>query len=67
MSILQDLLHLDKFADLNLSERVEGIDFGSSTVIGYRDDDHTIPLKKRTKEFMTTLIAKHLHSRRCLY
>jgi len=67
MSILQDLLHLDKFNDLNLSDRIEGIDFGSSTIIGFRDDDQAIPLKKRTKEFMTTLIAKHLHSRRLLF
>jgi len=67
MSILQDLLHLDKFSDLDLDDRIEGIDFGSSTIIGYRDDDKTRPLKKRTKEFMTTLIAKHLHSRRLLF
>jgi len=67
MSILQDLLHLDKFADLNLDERIEGIDFGSSTIIGYRDDDKTKPLKKRTKEFMTTLIAKHLHGKKLLF
>ncbi|MFQ6610163.1 MAG: terminase large subunit domain-containing protein [Fidelibacterota bacterium] len=67
MSILQDLLHLDKFSDLDLDERLEGIDFGSSTIIGYRDDDKTKPLKKRTKEFMTTLIAKYLHSKKLLF
>jgi len=67
MSILQDLLHLDKFADLDLDERIVGIDFGSSTIIGYRDDDKVKPLKKRTKEFMTTLIAKHLHSKKLLF
>jgi len=67
MAIVQDLLHLDKFSDLQLDKRIEGIDFGSSTIIGYRDADHSKPLKKQTKEFMTTLIARHLHSRRLLF
>jgi hypothetical protein len=57
LSVVQELTGLDKFDGHNFSNRLYGFDFGGTTIIGY---DNGEPLKRRTKEYMTTLIGKAL-------
>ncbi len=57
MAVVQELLTLDKFRANDLRERLYGIDFGGMTTVGYNGDK---PLKKRTKEYMTSLINSAL-------
>ena len=54
LSVVQDLITLDKFKGRDFESKVRGFDFGSSTTIGYSDEGKQI--KKRTKEYMTQLI-----------
>jgi hypothetical protein len=56
MSVVQELLGLDKFRDRYFTGRLVGYDFGSSIAVG--EDERGRPIKKRTKEEMTSLINK---------
>jgi len=62
MSVVQELLGLDKYRDLHLTGRLVGYDFGSTIAVG--EDDRGNPVRKRAKELMTTLIAESLNARR---
>ena len=53
LAVVQELLTLDKYKQLQLQGRLRGYDFGGMTTLDVRDDRQ---VKKRTKEFMTTLI-----------
>jgi len=54
LAVMQELLTLDKFADNRLVDKLQGFDFGSTTIIG--QNEYGAPIKKRTKEYMTQLI-----------
>lgn len=58
MSVVQELMGLDKFRDRHFAGRLVGYDFGSSIAVG--EDERGRPIKKRTKEQMTSLINKAL-------
>jgi len=58
MSVVQELMGLDKFQDRHFAGRLVGYDFGSSITVG--EDERGRPIKKRTKEEMTNLINKAL-------
>ena len=60
LSVVQDLLTLDKYKKNLFMGRLFGVDFGSSTIIGYEGDK---PVKKRTKEHMTSLITSALSNK----
>jgi len=62
MSVVQELLGLDKYRDLYLTGRLVGYDFGSSITVG--EDERGRPIKKRTKEEMTSLINKAFSKRK---
>jgi len=62
MSVVQELIGLDKYRDLHLVGRLVGYDFGSSIAVG--EDDAGKPVKKRVKEHMTALINEALNARR---
>lgn len=53
IAVVQELLTLDKYKDLQLEGRIQGVDFGGMTCLTNRDDKE---IKKRTKELMTSLI-----------
>jgi len=53
LSVVQELLTLDRFKPLGLEGRLKGFDFGGMTTLAVRDGRE---IKKRTKELMTTLI-----------
>ena len=53
LSVVQELLSLDKYKPLALEGRLFGFDFGGMTTLAIRDGRE---VKKRTKEFMTSLI-----------
>ena len=57
-----ELLHLDKFQNNCFYGRLSGYDFGGSIAVG--EDDSGNAIKKRTKEFMTSLINKALNARK---
>ena len=59
--LMQELLGLDKFREHKFGERLHGFDFGGTTIIGYEGDE---PVKKRTKEFMTSLINAALNKQK---
>ena len=52
ISIIQDLLTLDKYRLQGFEDRIRGFDFGGTTTIDTGDRE----MKKRTKEYMTALI-----------
>jgi len=62
MSVVQELLGLDKYRDLHLAGRLVGYDFGGSIAVG--EDDAGKLIKKRMKEHMTALINEALNGRR---
>ena len=62
MSVVQELLTLDKYRDCHLVGRLVGYDFGSTIAVG--EDDHGNPIRKRAKECMTALINEALNARR---
>lgn len=53
LSVVQELLTLDKYKELDLDGRLKGYDFGGMTRLAVRDGRD---VKKRTKELMTSLI-----------
>ena len=61
MSVVQELLGLDKYRDLHLDGRLVGYEFGSSVTVG--EDKVGKPITRRTKEHMTALINQALNSR----
>lgn len=62
MSVVQELIGLDKYRDLHIAGRLVGYDFGATMVVG--EDDRGHPIRKRVKELMTQLITDALNGRR---
>jgi hypothetical protein len=62
MSVVQELMGLDKYQDLYLAGRLVGYDFGGSIAVG--EDENGRIIKRRVKEHMTALINEALNSRR---
>ena len=63
LAVVQELTSLDKYRDLQLADRLHGYEFGAVTTIGFKNEQ---PLKKRTKEYMTTLINRGFQGRTLL-
>jgi len=61
MSVVQELLGLDKYRNLNLSGRLVGYDFGGTIEVG--EDERGRAVKVRIKEHMTALINEALNGR----
>jgi hypothetical protein len=62
MSVVQELLGLDKYRERYLAGRLVGYDFGGAITVG--EDEHGRPIRKRIKEHMTALINEALHAKR---
>ena len=60
LAVVQELLTLDKYKQLQLEGRLYGYDFGGMTTLAIRDGRD---IKKRTKELMTSLISGSLQRR----
>jgi len=58
LAVIQELTTLNKFRDLDLGQTLHGYDFGGMVTIAVNNDGQ--PLKKRTKEYMTSLINRGL-------
>ena len=63
LAVVQELTTLDKFRPLNLEQKLRGYDFGGAITIAERDGQ---PLKKRAKEYMTSLINRGFQRRELL-
>jgi len=63
MAVVQELTTLDKFRTLDLGPKLHGYDFGGMVTIAEKDGR---PLKKRAKEYMTSLINRALQRRELL-
>ena len=64
LAVVQELLTLDKYRDLQLEGRLRGYDFGCMTRLAVRDGKE---VRKRTKEFMTSLINGALQRRQAVF
>jgi len=64
LAVVQELLTLDKYKELQLEGRLKGFDFGGMTKITVRDGRE---IKKRTKELMTTLINGALQRKQLIF
>jgi hypothetical protein len=64
LSVVQELLTLDKYKELQLEERLKGFDFGGMTRLTLRDGKE---IKKRTKELMTSLINGALQRKQLIF
>jgi len=64
LAVVQELLTLDKYKDLVLEGRLRGYDFGGMTTLAVRDGKE---VRKRTKEFMTSLINGTLQRRQIIF
>jgi len=64
IAVVQELLTLDKYKDLQLEGRIQGVDFGGMTCLTNRDDKE---IKKRTKELMTSLINGMLQRKQIIF
>ena len=64
LSVVQELLTLDKYKELQLEDRLKGFDFGGMTRITLRDGKE---IKKRTKELMTSLINGSLQRKQLIF
>jgi hypothetical protein len=62
MSVVQELLGLDKYKDRCFTGRLVGYEFGGSINVGEENDGR--PITKRVKEHMTALISQALHSKK---
>jgi len=62
LSVVQELTSREKYAELNLSDRVVGFDFGGSLTVGLSDDGK--PVKRWVKEYLTDLINRALTQKR---
>jgi hypothetical protein len=60
LAVVQELLTLDKYRELDLQGRLHGYDFGGMTTLAVREGKE---VKKRTKELMTSLINGALQRR----
>ena len=56
LAVVQELTTLNKFRDLDLGQALHGYDFGGMVTIAVNNSGQ--PLKKRTKEYMTSLINR---------
>ena len=63
LAVVQELTTLDKFRSLGLGPKLRGYDFGGMVTVAERDG---CPLKKRTKEYMTSLINRAFQRRELL-
>lgn len=63
ISVLQDLLTLDKFKRHNFKQRLVGYDFGGSIETGVPGKDGEKTIKERTKVAMTAVINERLNAR----
>jgi len=63
LAVVQELLTLDKYKDLALEGRLRGYDFGGMITLAVRDGRE---IRKRTKEFMTSLISGALQRRQAV-
>jgi len=61
LAVVQELTSLDKFKDREFVQRLKGFNFGGSTIVGFNDAGK--PIKKRTKEYMTSLINGSMQRR----
>ena len=64
LAVVQELTALDKYRELQLDRKLHGYDFGGMVTVAVRDDGRL--LKKRTKEYMTSLINRGLQRRELL-
>ena len=64
LAVAQELLTLDKYRDLQLDGRLRRYDFGGMTTLAVRDGKE---VRKRTKEFMTSLISGTLQRRQVVF
>jgi hypothetical protein len=64
LAVVQELHTLDKYKDLLLEGRLRGYDFGGMTTLAVRDGKE---IRKRTKEFMTSLINGALQRRQIVF
>ena len=64
LAVVQELHTLDKYKDLLLDGRLRGYDFGGMTTLAVRDGKE---VRKRTKEFMTSLINGALQRRQIVF
>lgn len=64
LSVVQELLTLDKYKELELKDRLKGYDFGGMTRLAVRDGKE---IKKRTKELMTSLINSALQRKQLVF
>ena len=64
LAVVQELLTLDKYKDLQLDGRLRGYDFGGMTTLAVWDGKQ---VRKRTKEFMTSLINGALQRRQVVF
>jgi len=56
LAVIQELTTLDKFRELDLEGKLRGYDFGGMVTIAVNSKGQ--PLKKRAKEYMTSLINR---------
>ena len=64
LAVVQELLTLDKYKELQLEGRLKGFDFGGMTRLTVRDGKE---IKKRTKELMTSLINGALQRKQIIF
>ena len=64
LDVVQELIALDKYKDLQLEGRLRGYDFGGMTLLAVRDGKE---MRERTKEFMTSLINGALQRRQVVF
>lgn len=63
LSVVQDLVSLDRYRELDLESRLRGFDFGGVTVLPRTEGD----VKKRTKELMTSLLNGDMRRRKIVF
>ncbi len=64
LAVVQELLTLDKYKELQLEGRLKGYDFGGMTKLAVRDGKE---IKKRTKELMTSLISGTMQKKQLIF
>lgn len=64
LAVVQELLTLDKYRELDMEGRLKGYDFGGMTRLAIRDGKE---IKKRTKELMTSLIGGALQRKQLVF
>ncbi len=64
LAVVQELLTLDKYKELELEGRLKGFDFGGMTRLTVRDGKE---IKKRTKELMTSLINGAIQRKQIIF